>query len=56
MCELPFPWCVYKEIQSKASCCDRITSWSWGIENGLNNFLALFNPAVSRIHGSARKA
>lgn len=40
MCELPFPWCVYKEIQSKASCCDRITSWSWGIENGLNNFLA----------------
>ena len=39
MLDLPFPWCVYNEIQSKALCCDRITDRSWGIENSLNKFL-----------------
>lgn len=39
MADLPFPWCVYAEHQSKAAACGRITDWSWGIENGLTNFL-----------------
>jgi hypothetical protein len=39
MADLPFPWCVYAEHQSKAAACGRITDRSWGIENGLTNFL-----------------
>ena len=39
MVDLPFPWCVYAEHQSKAAACGRITDRSWGIENGLTNFL-----------------
>ena len=39
MADLPFPWCVYAEHQSKAARCGRITDRSWGIENGLTNFL-----------------
>lgn len=39
MAELPFPWCVYAEHQSKAARCGRVTDQSWGIENGLNKFL-----------------
>jgi hypothetical protein len=39
MADLPFPWCIYAEHQSKAATCGRITDRSWGIENGLNNFL-----------------
>lgn len=39
MADLPFPWCVYAEHQSKAAACGRITDWSWGIENGLTKFL-----------------
>lgn len=40
MAELPFPWSVYAEHQTKAARCGRITDRSWGIENGLTNFLA----------------
>ena len=39
MADLPFPWCIYAEHQSKAAACGRITDRSWGIENGLTNFL-----------------
>jgi hypothetical protein len=39
MADLPFPWCVYAEHQSKAAACGRITDRSWGIENGLTKFL-----------------
>ena len=39
MAELLFPWCIYAEHQSKAAASGRITDRSWGIENGLNNFL-----------------
>ena len=39
MADLPFPWCIYAEHQSKAAACGRITDRSWGIENGLNKFL-----------------
>ena len=39
MADLPFPWCIYAEHQSKAARCGRITDRSWGIENGLTNFL-----------------
>ena len=39
MAELPFPWCVYAEHQSKAATCGRITDRTWGIENGLTRFL-----------------
>lgn len=39
MADLPFPWCIYAEHQSKAAACGRVTDRSWGIENGLNNFL-----------------
>ena len=39
MSDLPFPWCIYEENQSKAARYGRITDRSWGIENGLNNFL-----------------
>ena len=40
MAELPFPWSVYAEHQTKAARCGRITDRSWGIENGLTSFLA----------------
>jgi hypothetical protein len=40
MADLPFPWSVYAEHQTKAARCGRITDRSWGIENGLTNFLA----------------
>jgi len=36
---LPFPWCIYAGHQSEAAACGRITDRSWGIENGLTNFL-----------------
>ena len=39
MVNLPFPWCIYEENQSKAARCGRITDRSWGIENGLTHFL-----------------
>ncbi len=39
MAHLPFPWCIYAEHQSKAARCGRITDRSWGIENGLTDFL-----------------
>ena len=39
MYDLPFPWNIYKENQSKAARCGRITDRVWGIENGLNSFL-----------------
>jgi hypothetical protein len=39
MAELPFPWCIYADHQSKAARCGRIGDKSWGIENGLTNFL-----------------
>jgi hypothetical protein len=39
MTDLPFPWCVYAEHQTKAAACGRITDRSWGIENGLTKFL-----------------
>jgi hypothetical protein len=39
MAELPFPWSTYAEHQSKAARCGRINAKSWGIENGLTNFL-----------------
>ena len=39
MNDLPFPWCVYEKIQLRALCGDRVASWSWGIENGLNSIL-----------------
>jgi hypothetical protein len=39
MADLPFPWCIYAEQQSNAARCGRITDRSWGIENGLTNFL-----------------
>ena len=39
MSDLPFPWNIYKENQSKAARCGRITDRFWGIENGLNSFL-----------------
>ena len=39
MAELPFPWSVYAEHQSKAARSGRIGDKSWGIENGLTNFL-----------------
>jgi len=39
MADLPFPWCIYAEQQSKAAQCDRLTDRSWGIEAGLTNFL-----------------
>lgn len=48
MSDLPCPWGIYKEIQTEAARCDRITSRFWGIENGLNKFLA----AVSSSSGS----
>src|ERR1700728_465873 len=40
MADLPFPWCVYAEHQSNAARCGRLTDRSWGIENGLTNFLS----------------
>ena len=40
MCDVAVPWNVYKEVQAKAVGCNRITAWSWGIEKGLNEFLA----------------
>lgn len=40
MADFPFPWSVYAEHQTKAARCGRITDRSWGIENGLTNFLA----------------
>jgi len=39
MADLPFPWCIYAEHQTKAAWCGRVTDRSWGIENGLNKFL-----------------
>ena len=39
MSDLPFPWCIYEENQSRAARYDRITDRSWGIEKGLNHFL-----------------
>jgi hypothetical protein len=39
MADLPFPWCIYAEHQSKAARCGRVTDQSWGIENGLTDFL-----------------
>ncbi len=39
MADLPFPWCVYAEHQSKAARYSRISDRSWGIENGLTHFL-----------------
>ena len=39
MPDLPFPWCIYEKNQPKAARCVLITDRSWGIENGLNNFL-----------------
>ncbi len=39
MADLPFPWCVYAEHQSRAARCSRINDRSWGIENGLTHFL-----------------
>lgn len=39
MADLPFPWCVYAALQSKAAQCGRIVDRSWGIESGLNNLL-----------------
>ena len=39
MPNLSFSWNIYKENQSKAARCGRITDRSWGIENGLNSFL-----------------
>ena len=39
MSSLLFPWSIYRENQSKAARCNRITNRFWGIENGLNNFL-----------------
>lgn len=39
MADLPFPWCIYAEHQSKAVACGRLTDRSWGLENGLNHFL-----------------
>jgi hypothetical protein len=39
MAELPFPWSVYAEHQSKAARSGRIGDKSWGIENGLTNFI-----------------
>jgi hypothetical protein len=41
MSDLPFPWCVYAEHQTKAGSCGRVTDRSWGIENGLNKFLTV---------------
>ena len=40
MSKLPFPWNIYEENQSKAVRCGRVTDRSWGIEAGLNRFLA----------------
>src|SRR6266478_3560476 len=39
MADFQFPWCIYAEQQSKAAQRGRITDRSWGIENGLTNFL-----------------
>jgi hypothetical protein len=39
MQDLPFPWCVYAEHQSRAARCARITNTFWGIENGLTKLL-----------------
>ena len=39
MAELPFPWCIYAEHQSKAAASGRVDHRSWGSENGLNTFL-----------------
>jgi hypothetical protein len=39
MAGFQFPWCIYAEQQSKAARCGRMTDRSWGIENGLTNFL-----------------
>jgi len=39
MADLPFPWCIYAQQQSKAAQCDRITDRTWGIESALTNFL-----------------
>ncbi len=39
MAKLSLPWCIYEEHQSKAAQCGRVTDRSWGIENGLTNFL-----------------
>src|SRR5437868_15227647 len=39
MADLPFPWCIYAEHQSKAARCGRVSDRSWGVENGLNKFL-----------------
>ncbi len=36
MAELPFPWCIYAEHQSKAAASGRVDDRSWGNENGLN--------------------
>ena len=39
MANLPFPWSLYQENQTKAAQCGRITDRSWGIENGLAKLL-----------------
>jgi hypothetical protein len=57
MAELPFPWCIYAEHQSKAATCSRITDRSWGIENGLNNFLtAVESSSVPNNKEESRRA
>jgi hypothetical protein len=40
MAELPFPWSIYEEHQSRAARCGRVGDKFWGIETGLTNFLA----------------
>jgi len=39
MADFQFPWCIYAEQQAKAARCGRLNDRSWGIENGLTNFL-----------------
>src|SRR5439155_15787001 len=39
MADLPFPWCIYAEHQTKAARCGRLTDRSWGIESSLTHFL-----------------
>lgn len=55
MYDLPFPWDAYEEIQRRASCGDRITSRTWGMENGLNRILAAVETGAYAAQSESRQ-
>jgi hypothetical protein len=55
MADLPHPWDMYAQIQSKLSSLDTVNSSSWGLEAGLNHLCGLSGDSDANVSSTRKK-